>query len=434
MKLRPLGSIAKIALFGLLAGGCGSNVTLGEGFGDGSGNVNGGDGGGGSGGGGAATTTSTTGSATATTSSGPQPCGLDPNVDSDGDGATPAGGDCDDCEPLVGPGSVEVPTAPGETPLDEDCSGAVDDIGTCDGGLAVDDYDPLNAARAIELCKSSSGPGDWGVVEAHWVLADGSAPPVDPAMAASYHLGHGILPAFGAQITPRAGQKLLALSSGVARQPTDADYMDVSGYAKGYTSLAPVGFPKESPACPGVVTGAPNDDAALEISLRVPANATGFAFDFDFFTYEWPNFICSSFNDFFVALLSPFPAGQLDGNISFDSQGNPVSVNNAFLDVCSCPGGPPCLAGGKTYGCALGAGSLVGTGFGQDAGIGTMDHGSTEWLVTSAPVAAFDLVSIRLAVYDSGDGVLDTSTLIDNWRWIVSGSPVVQTIRADPEP
>ena len=42
--------------------------------------------------------------------------------------------------------------------------------------------------------------------------------------------------------------------------------------------------------------------------------------------------------------MEPYPQGQMDGNISFDELGNPISVNNAFLDVCGCPDGPPCLA------------------------------------------------------------------------------------------
>ena len=31
---------------------------------------------------------------------------------------------------------------------------------------------------------------------------------------------------------------------------------------------------------------------------------------------------------------------------------------------------------------------------------------------------------IRYGVYDSGDGVLDSTTLIDNWQWIANGGSV----------
>ena len=232
---------------------------------------------------------------------------------------------------------------------------------------------------------------------------------------------------FGPNVAVRGGQRLLALSSGTARQPTDPGYQDVMGFNKGYGEGQPQGFPKPSPACPGVTSGDPHDGAALEVTIRTPSNATGFSFEFDFFTLEWPYYICSVFNDVFVTLLSPIPLGQADGNISYDTMGNIVTVNNVFLDACGCANGPPCMAGGKVFGCALGTQSLVGTGFGAD--LSGLDHGSTEWLATSAPVDPKSEITIRWGVQDSGDGVLDTTTLVDHWQWITSGNPVVLTYR-----
>jgi hypothetical protein len=206
----------------------------------------------------------------------------------------------------------------------------------------------------------------------------------------------------------------------------------VNGFSKGYQGNNPVGFPKESPACPGSFTGEPNDVAGLEVKIRAPLNAQGFSFDFNFFTYEWPNYICSQFNDFFVALLSPFPAGQTDGNVSFDSQGNPVSVNNAFLEVCGCVGNPPspCIAGSKSFTCANGNIGLIGTGFGFDT-TPDGDHAATDWLKTQAPITPGSEITMRWSVYDSGDGVLDSTGLIDNWQWIAKPGTTVNT---DPVP
>ena len=143
---------------------------------------------------------------------------------------------------------------------------------------------------------------------------------------------------------------MLALSSGTARRPEDDGHRNASGFDKEYGSDHPNGFPKESPSC-GAITGAPRDGIGLEVVMRAPANARGIAFDFDFYTYEWPQSVCSESNDFFVALMDPPPLNQPDGNISFDSLGNPVSVNNAFLDVCACDGASqgPCEAGGKLF-------------------------------------------------------------------------------------
>lgn len=356
------------------------------------------------------------------------PGGEDDDVDMDG--YTPAQGDCEDCDPNRNPNAVEVPTEPGATPYDEDCDGTVDedDSVLCDDDLAVDDQDPLSAARAMELCKASADGKEWGVLGAKWVLADGQPPPAFGLQ--NFHLGHGILSAFGPNVTTQAGARMAALSSGTARQPTDPGYMDVNGFSKGYTSGHPQGFPKESPSCPGSITGQPNDATGLEIEIQPPSNAKGFSFDFKFYTFEWPGYVCSTFNDFFVALLSPIPMGQTDGNIAFDKQGNPVSVNNAFIDVCGCEGNPPnpCFAGGKTFDCPLGDFDLIGTGFGFDSCSFCQDHGGTGWLRTNAPIEKpNEKITLRLAVYDSGDGVLDTTTLIDNFRWIAKPGVTVGT-------
>ncbi len=361
------------------------------------------------------------------------PCVLGgPNDDKDGDGWTPAQGDCNDCDPNVNPNAYDFPPAPGMMPIDYNCDGKIDPHTPCDTGLAIDSMDPLDAARAVDLCQTSDGTAtSWGVVSAKWVMADGSDPPTTHPEVDNFHLGHGMLSAFGQTVKVQHGMRMLGLSSGTARQPTDPGYQDVSGFDKGYTGNSPMGFPKESPACPGNLTGQPHDPTGVEVTINTPSNVQGFSFDFDFFTYEWPDFICSPYNDFFVAILSPIPMGQTDGNISFDTMGNPVSVNNAFLEVCGCSGNPPspCLAGQqmKPFTCPLGDLDLLGTGFGFDTAEG-QDHGSTGWLTTKAPIAKNSQIVLRWAVYDSTDGYLDTTTLIDNWQWIATPGVTVTTL------
>lgn len=357
----------------------------------------------------------------------PPPCvPLGPDDDVDADGFTPNEGDCNDCDKYRNPNAVEVINAPGEPVFDENCNGVIDEAPDppCDEALEVDSMDPLDGVKAVDLCKMSTGFVDWGVVSAAWVLPDGSPPPV--GFESVYHVGHGMLTGFGPNNSVQRGARLLALSSGAGRQPDDPGFQSPNGFSKGYTTQHPQGFPKESPACPLTTTGAPNDAVALEVKIRTPHNAFGFSFNFNFFTYEWPGFICSQYNDFFVALLSPMPPGQTDENVSFDSQGNPVSVNNAFLEVCGCPENPPspCTAGNKIFPCPLGNIGLIGTGFGFDTE--GSDHAATDWLKTQAPVKPGSEITIRWAVYDSGDGSLDSTTLIDNWQWIAKpGTEVI---------
>jgi len=274
------------------------------------------------------------------------------------------------------------------------------DLGPCDSGLALDSYDPLDAAKAIDICKTAADPDDWGLVSAAWVMADGAEAVSSPG----YPLGHGLLPGFGNNVTVQGGERLLALSSGAARQPTDPCYVDVyPGFNKGYTGGYPDGFPKGTLGCSGScpATATPHDDAALEVVLRIPHNAAGISFDFKFYTTDYPVWTCTIYNDLFVAILDPIPAGQTDGNIALDTHGDPMTVNSGDLQVCSAV---------SCYTCELGTADLDGTGF--------EDHGATGWLTASTPVEPGGLITLRFAIYDSGDGTNDSTVLIDNFRWL----------------
>lgn len=386
----------------------------------------------GTGGGGAADSTgnSNTGgpsnasSGSETSTGGGPVCDASEDEDRDKDGFTVRQGDCNDCDALVNPNALELatPAGPSGAPpkaVDENCNGTIDELPEpCDQDLAIDELDPLGAARAIELCKLSKGGGDWGVVSAAWVMLDGSPPPDDAVQLANFHFGHGILNGFGPNVQPRGGKRLLALSSGAARQQTDPDYQSPLGFNKRYTSAQVPGFPKKPPSCPDLVPGRPFDPTAIELKIRAPSNVHGFSFNVKFNTFDWPD-LCQNFNDFFLALLTPMPQGKMDGNILFDGQGAPMSVNNAFIDVCSCENGPPCVLGNQTFACSRGASELLDSGF--------ESHAATGWLVTSAPVEPNQEITIRWGAYDSGAYDLDSTGLIDNWQWITEPGTVVNT-------
>jgi hypothetical protein len=252
------------------------------------------------------------------------------------------------------------------------------------------------------------------VTGAQWVACDGSAPPA----SASFALGYGNLSKLGVN-APVEGSRMLALSSGTARDPTDPGYMDVSGFDKGFTCNAPPGYPANIPRCPGVTTGQAHDCVALQVTVRVPTNVSSFSFDSNFFTYEFPQYVCSTYNDYYVVLMAPPPAGAMSANIAFDPMNNPISANTWLLRACD-----PQTAGNLTFACPLGSSSLQGTGFGAgmatgDAGATTTNHAATGWLKTQAPVDTLrgKDVTLRFAVWDSGDGVLDSTTLVDGFRW-----------------
>jgi len=326
----------------------------------------------------------------------------DLDKDFDGDGY-PLRDDCNECNTGINKGAHDIP----DNGIDEDCSGTPDDEEVdCDADLDIAPNDAFEGAKAIGLCKKADPDGrDWGVVEAKWVKPDGTT--------LTHDLSYGVLPAFGVN-APQAGATMLALSSGFARAPGDPGYKSGTSQVKNYSSSTPDGYPKESPACPGVVTGAARDGAGLLLKVRVPSNARSFSYQQFFFTYEYPTYICTQFNDFFVTMVDPIPDGLPDGNIAFDQDTNPISVNNSLLQVCK--------AGthkGKTFDCPLGEDLLSGTGF--------EGHGGTGWLTTSAPVEGGKEITLLFTVWDSGDWSWDSTVLIDDFKFSVEGADTAQT-------
>lgn len=355
--------------------------------------------------------------------------------DGDGDGFSVEQGDCNDCDKAVNPGAYDFPG----NDFDEDCSGKPADKSEaeCDQGLDIASSAAEDAARAIGLCKfTSMNKRDWGVIEARFTTADGSGNLDSPLQV-------GLLPKFGVAV-PRAGSSILALSSGVARAPDQPGYTrplsDGFGADRaGHTP--PTGFPKASSVCPRTIFDAASrrvfNQAALEVKLRVPTNAFSLSFDSIFYSYEYPDYICSPANDFFITLLEPHDKG--DGDIVFDTNGDPIGVNTGLLAVCD-----PTLQSDTTtkqFECKQGTALLKGTGFGSgeytqpSVLLGeTQGEGgaSTGWLTTLAPATAGSIITLRFAVWDTGDAAMDSTVLIDRFAWSVQ-QPMTASTMPTPE-
>lgn len=341
------------------------------------------------------------------------PCNSnDPNADRDGDGYTPAQGDCNDCDARMNPGAYDFPG----NGIDEDCNGTPDDEPVdCDVGLSESADSAFEAAKALGICRvRDEERRTWGLVNARWVFPDGT-----PTSRNDFFNGcspnppnaqsRGILTSFGPNVAPRHGSSMVAISSGVARAGKHGDSPEAA--EMGTCSAPPSGFPIDSPSCPPqfLPSNIANDGMALELEIRVPTNAKSLGFDFNFYTYEFPEYHCSDYNDFFVALLhSGHPQVPANKNISFDNKGNPVSVNNAFVEVCKPNSTTP---RGTVFPCSLGEAELQGTGF--------EGHAATSWLQTQAGVVPGETILLRFAIWDTGDHVLDSTALIDNFRWDV---------------
>jgi hypothetical protein len=322
----------------------------------------------------------------------------DHTPDFDGDGFTVCAGDCcettDDCAvpARVNAGALELATPNGETAVDDDCNGTIDDVlAACDSGLALTSTDPSNAARALGMCGfTTAGEVSPGVISSAYTRADGTV--ITPA------LNVGLLADFGTNVAPQEGARLLGLSSGYARDAADPGPCGAPTCYNGLTNgVPPSGFPQPVIGCS--ISSNINDDVAYEIQLRAPSNVTGVGFDFFFYSFEYPEWVCTSFNDQFVAIVSPAPAGAINGNVAYDVNGNAVSVSGALMQVCS--------------GCTLGTSELVGTGFDV-----WNDAGGTGWLTAAFPITGGEEFIIRFMIWDTGDSAYDSTVLIDNLRWV----------------
>jgi hypothetical protein len=332
---------------------------------------------------------------------------------------------------------------------DDDGDGKVDNAAVpCDTGTMP----PSNLSgagtaadilAAMGICQAADAT-HWGIVSATYT--NGHSQTTAPT-GNNFNEQHGTLGTFGSVIKPREGSLLGVLSSGSA-SATDSDEgpqfkgekdgMQGSppisiGGTKGNGGDVPAGFPKSSTGC-ATLSNEVNDVINVKAQIKVPANAKGFSFDFDFWSGEWPDYVCTTFNDSFIAYLTSkgFNGGAAD-NISFDTKGNTISVDNNFFQSCTPSTETGCSGGTEaTATCSLGAGELAGTGFGTTGKYcktTSTSGGATSWLTSTAPIQPGETITIEFLIWDTGDASYDSSVLLDNWTWQpdeVASTPITQ--------
>ncbi len=292
-------------------------------------------------------------------------------------------------------------------------------VSTCDPPPAFGcdelDNDPLHAV-GLDCVGGTPAAGGITATSAAWSVFAGT-------------LGPGTYP-------PREGEKFLILSTGRAQQIaltpeqlgefgcTEPEFCPTTDFGQALGELpAPIDVTPVDPvqtcvARPDLIgmgdcsnslygqwvacgSGCPIFDyAELRVGLTVPDSTHGLAFDFAFMSVEWPAFAGSGFNDMFIAWVE---SERWTGNVSFDAEGNPITVNAGFLDY---------QASAELEGFAM-------------AG-----HGATRWLTTHFAVEPGESILVVLAVLDLGDGNYDSAVLIDHFRWTCSDAPPT----TQPEP
>ena len=140
-------------------------------------------------------------------------------------------------------------------------------------------------------------------------------------------------------------------------------------------------------------TGVADDYAIFEMELLVPPGTNSLGFDFFFLSAEYPDFVGTNYNDSFEAEVSGI---LYTGNVAIDPSGNDISINSVLFAVTD-------------------PASLAGTGF--------VGHGGTGWLTSMCPVQEGDTISLAFRIKDFGDGVYDSTALLDNFFWSSTNIP-----------
>lgn len=192
---------------------------------------------------------------------------------------------------------------------------------------------------------------------------------------------------YSTRVVPMEGYRFLALSSGPVWNPSPEGGTALSAAGCPYPDVEFMGsrpFTKPTVPC--------YDFHSVALTLRAPAWAKSFSFDFDFFSAEYPGYVKQSYNDsFFAVLRAASTNGGRPTNIAFDSNGGAMEVDNAYFQNEFHP--------------------LPNAGTGFDR------NGSSGWLRTSWPIKGGEEFTIEFNVHDEGDGVFDSLVLLDSFAF-----------------
>jgi hypothetical protein len=363
----------------------------------------------------------------------------DEDSDYDMDGFTTCGGDCCDSyectkPALVNPGAFDAAS----NDIDDDCNGIKDDtILLCDQTLTSSSTVGMDYAKAIDICQTATDTDrKWGVIDAKVTLADGTGVPDKE--------GYAIRPKFGTNTIPQGGVNLVLISSGgaAAKNDTNPSYHDWGGYYHTGTNSSAIpadflaangGQLPNAPGCPTPGSTAANDPVMLTFRMRVPTNAKSFKLFSNFYSAEFPEWTCSAYNDFFVVLLDSTyndePKNPADKNLAFyQAPGSmakvPVGVNlghgNTGLFTQCVNGNTGCSGVDGTINTCIGTNLLAGTGFDDPSSQcdpGSLVGGATGWLETRGNVTPGEVITLRIAVWDTTDHILDSMAVIDGFQW-----------------
>ena len=272
-------------------------------------------------------------------------------------------------------------------------AGAKCSSGVTSSAMTAADAVPATASALLDAMEVTGALSAAGVTPTGVTLTD------KPKQAAAFK-GLGVM-------QPANGTSFAWLSTGVAGAGTTKS-LDPYAYS---TQNDPIASEVGGTACPGLAGS--YDCATLAFTFVAPADAHSIAFDFNFLSTEFPEWVGSSFNDSFVVSLKDAtnPAASFS-NIVYDGNGAAININNVYFNQ-------PC-------------GQVTGTGFDITDFFGQCDAGGTGLLTTTAPITPGDTVTLTFQVYDFSDADLDSAVMIDNFRF--DATPVGTPTTGTPTP
>ncbi len=394
-------------------------------------------------------------------------------VDYDGDGYNYCTGDCcetgwepncrgTDSPERINSGAFEM----ADNYVDDNCNGEIDEVVSCDSGLAlaVGDYDgnAVKLAKAMGICGEQLVSAEIGLAgEPVTEMIDTNPdacnqgenqgcqynPTERMSREKPYYENDyqtfAVTNVFGTMMNPLEGSMLAVLSTGQWNSPTQnasvatlgaGDMQTASKIPEDWINMMPNCEIPKAPSCGGQnpQDGLTNqcsgkeipsvqDPIMLTLKLKVPANARAFEFSLFFMSIEYPSTVCSdnNYNDFFIALLDSAynennPNAEYknpyDKNLAKDEFGNPVGVDLApagLFKACN----PSCnnaMTGNlNKWNACTGDELLNGTGFGTDGKSGMFGcadgHGGTGWLRVVGNVEPNEEITLRLALFEQGE-------------------------------
>lgn len=331
----------------------------------------------------------------------------------------------------MNPAAPDVPNG-----VDDNCDGLVDAVrpdGGCDEGLlAGSALDAGDYARAMDVCE--------GLVWADVRRADGTQAPLSAA-------GIGILESLGTE-RPERGNTMLVLGSGRANVPAGLgpaslgssvaldncqgpgclqDWFNASNGSLKQPSMLP-----SSPQCQaGSTDSTARDSIMLHLRLKAPPQARSFSLLTRFYSQEFPEYVCTAFNDQVVVLTSSTAQNPPDDNLMTFSKGGrswPIGINVAagtpLFQACETElANPTCWDSSLSPdSCTEGPAVLSGTYFDKPTSRSCLQGGATARLVTRGNVNGGETFELRIAIWDVGDHILDSFIVLDSFTWLTTSA------------